>query len=99
MRIGAKKCGLLRVVARKCAKVRTDQARKSSIVRIVTGESNFFHREGDGYEFRTARGGQKMRLTTKLASQARHKMGAPNWVVRSRETWSRNTRTGSEDAT
>ncbi len=39
-----KKCGSLRVVTRKCAKVRTNQARKSSMLRIVTGETNFFRR-------------------------------------------------------
>src|SRR6267154_1194926 len=32
-----KKCGLLREGSRKFAKVRTEQARKSAIVRIVTG--------------------------------------------------------------
>jgi hypothetical protein len=36
-----KSYGLLRVVTRKCAKVRTDQARKSAIVRIYTGGSLF----------------------------------------------------------
>src|SRR6266478_5133601 len=41
---------------------------------------------------------KKMILTAKLASQARHEMGAPNGVVRSRETWSRKTRTLRKDA-
>jgi len=36
-----KKCGLLRVVTRSFTKVRTDQARKSSMLRIVTGGTNF----------------------------------------------------------
>jgi hypothetical protein len=36
-----KNYGLLRVVTRSFTKVRTDQARKSAIVRIVTGETNF----------------------------------------------------------
>ena len=39
----SRKCGLLQVVTRKFTKVRTDQGRNSSIVRIVTGES-FFRR-------------------------------------------------------
>ena len=34
----------VREVSRKSAKVRTDQARKSAIVRIVTGETNCFER-------------------------------------------------------
>ena len=37
---------LLREVSRKCAKVRTDQARKSSMLRIVTGESLFSANSG-----------------------------------------------------
>jgi len=45
----AKLCGksyvFIRESSRKSTKVRTDQARKSSIVRIVTGETNFLARK------------------------------------------------------
>ena len=39
-----RKCGLLRVVTQKCAKVRTDQGRGYAMLRIVTG-GTFFSRK------------------------------------------------------
>jgi len=43
--VGTKLCGFsrekVRVVTRKCAKVRTEQARKSAMLRIVTGKAHF----------------------------------------------------------
>ena len=56
-----KKCGLLREGSRKFAKVRTEQARKSAIVRIVTGGTLFLIMKPGNEEDRN---GKERRPTT-----------------------------------
>jgi hypothetical protein len=52
-----KNYGFLREVSQKSAKVRTDQARKSAIVRIFTGETNFSIRKAGNKENKNGKEG------------------------------------------
>jgi hypothetical protein len=57
VRICAHFCAKVRESPRKSAKVRTDQARKSAIVRIFTGETNFSIRKAGNKENKNGKEG------------------------------------------